>query len=93
MKLETITDQETRFTLIDFGDGEIGIIDTDDALESTENHWQVEIWQDHAHNGAGASNWQLDAFGRILDLEFCSTRSATPEEWDEFNDHMEELGE
>jgi len=91
MLLDTITDQETRFTIADFGDGEIGIIDTDDALESTDVPWTIEMWQDHAHNGCGASNWQLDAHNRTLDLEFCSSRSMTTEEWDDFQDHLEEI--
>lgn len=71
--LEIIKDPSTGETLalFDFGDA-IGI-----AYPGEPFNPSLEYWHDHAGSGSGCNNLVLDAFGRELDLEFCSSRGLT----------------
>jgi hypothetical protein len=39
----------------------------------------VEVWHDHANNGSGCNNWQIEVDGDSFDLEFCRSFQRTAE--------------
>ncbi len=76
----------------DPADGEtLAIFDFGDAVGiayPSRAQCKMEYWRDHAGSGSGCNNWILDAFGRELDLEFCSSRGLTRAEVNAINDYI-----
>lgn len=68
MKTEKFLDDDVAYVLFDLGDGSIGAVDT------AEQPFRMELWHDHGHDGSGCNNWEIDALGRALDLEFYASR-------------------
>jgi hypothetical protein len=53
----------------------------------------ISLYVDHKHDGSGATNWVIDAFGRELDLEFCSSRRMTEEEERQVDSLLQDLSD